>query len=212
MARTVAAILVLGLAALPAHAQPAVSFEENAVVARGITPGGSVVWFGVARERGDWTSRVTAWQDANALADDTGQAVLDLGRPVPVKAAFIAVEMATGAFAASSPSAYPWVSEVPFPTAGLTLAADKVSVISLRDHHAELEVLIVRPQVGAWRATVRHDDAEHDPTPGVLVTFAALSPWGTAPPSPGHLRPGDVIVAIDPNTIEWFARQLGAGR
>jgi hypothetical protein len=212
MVRTVAAILVLGLVALPARAQPKISFEENAIVARGLSPGGPVTWLGVARERTDWTSRVTLWQDAWSLADASGQATLDLRRPVPVKAIFIAVDMTTGAVAASSPPAYPWSSEVPFPAAGLTFAADKVSVATLRDSHPELEVLVVRPQVGAWRATVRHDDAEHDPTPGVLVTFSDLSPWGPAPPSPGHLRPGDVIVAINPNTIEWFARQLGAGR
>jgi hypothetical protein len=196
----------------PVAAQPVIHIAETQVVATGMTPGGRVAWFAFARERTDWTSRALHWEDASGLADGSGQTVLDLRRPVPVKSIFIAVDMSTGAFAASSPLAYPWAAQVPFPAAGLTLAADKVSVVSLRDGHQELEVLVVRPQVGAWRATVRHDDTQDDPTPGVLVTFSALAPWGASPASPAPLRPGDVVVAIDPNTIEYFARQLGAGR
>ena len=44
------ATLTMALAAVPAWAAaPAVTFEEQAVVASGVTPGGSVVVFGVSR-------------------------------------------------------------------------------------------------------------------------------------------------------------------
>jgi hypothetical protein len=195
----------------PAAAQPVIQIAETQVVATGMTPGGRVAWFAFARERTDWTSRVLHWEGASGLADASGQTVLNLGRPVPVKSIFVAIDMSTGAFAASSPPAYPWAAHVPFPVDGLAFGADQVSVVSLRDSHEELEVLVVRPQVGAWRATVRHDDEALGGTPGVLVNFSAFSPWGASPASLGPLRSGDVIVAIDPNRIEYFAQQL-AGR
>lgn len=212
MVRTVAAILVLGLAALPAAAQPAIGFEENAVVARGLTAGGSVVWFGVARERINWTSHVTEWQDAEALVDKDGWATLNLGREVPVKSVWVAVDMTTGGFAASSPPTYPWATHAAFPTEGAVFASDRVSLLSFRDDRQELEVLVVRPTVGAWRATVRHDDPASKEGTGVVFSYSDLIPWGKLPSSPGKLVPGDVIVAIDPNRMEYFAQQLGPGR
>jgi len=187
---------------------PAVKISDSTVIATGITPVGQVGWFAFARERTDWVTRVLHWENLSATADSTGQAVLDLGRSVPVKSIFVAVDMTTGAFAASSPPEYPWASQVDFPNAGLAFASDKASVISLRDSHDELEVLVVRPRVGAWRSTVRHDEGPETEEPGVVVNFASLAPWGSAPPSPGALRAGDLIVAIDPNRFEYFAQQL----
>ena len=196
----------------PTFAQPAVEVGDTGVTATGVTPGAHLFWLAFAREREGWFSRVLHWEGADSTADAAGQTVLQLGRSVPVKAIFVAVDMATGAFGASSPAAYPWATEVPFPAAGVSLAADRTSVVSLQDQHEELEVLVVRPKAGAWRGTIRHDDSASDAEPGVLVTFAGLTPWGSSPPSPGALHPGDVIVAIDPNTIEYFAHQLAAGR
>jgi len=212
MVKAVEAVLVLGLAALPAGAQPTISFEENAVVARGLTPGGLVAWFGVARERVNWTSRVAEWQDAEALVDKDGWAALDLGRQVPVKSVWVAVDMTTGGFAASSPPLYPWATHAAFPTEGAVFASDGVSLLSFRDDRQELEVLVIRPKVGAWRATVRHDDPASKEGHGVIFSYSDLIPWGKLPSSPGQLVPGDVIVAIDPNRMEYFAQQLGAGR
>lgn len=192
-----------------AHAQPAIQLEDTAVVATGITPGGKVAWLAVARERVDWTRRVMLWQDADAVADGNGKAVLDLGRDVPVKSIWIVIDMTTGAFAAFSPPAYPWATQVPFPTASATWASDGVTLLSLRDDREELEVLVVRPKVGAWRATIRHDDPSSRDVGGVLLTPASLVPWGSTPASPGNLGPGDVIVAIDPDRMQYFAQQLG---
>ncbi len=216
MRRTVligAFLLVGGLASalLSAAAQPELQIGDGQVVATGLTPGGRVAWFAFARERTDWISQVFRWENLAADVDGAGRAVLDLGRSTPVKAIFVAVDVSTGAYAASSPSDYPWATEVPFPTGGLSFASDQASVIALRAPQDELEVLVVRPGVGAWRSTVRHDDAPLDATPGVDVNVSNLTPWGAAPSSPGSLRQGDVVVAIDPIHMQYFAQQL-AGR
>jgi hypothetical protein len=195
-----------------AATQPTISLTETQVVATGLTPGGKLAWLGVAREREGWTTRVTQWQDANAVADSAGRAVLDLGRAVPVKSIWVVVDMTTGAFAADAPPAYPWAVETDFPTAGATFASDRASIVSLQDDKQQLEVLVVRPKVGAWRATIRHDDPGSRDSAGVLLTPSDLAPWGKAPSSPGLLVPGDVIVGIDPDGFTYFARQLGAVR
>jgi hypothetical protein len=210
MLRTAVAIVVFGLAVLPASGQLTIDLEENAVVAKGVTPGGSVVWFGIARERFDWTTRVSLWQDASATADGAGQAVLDLGRDVPVKSLWVVVDVATGAFAALSPTDYPWLTEAPFPSQGALFASDRATLLSLRDEREELEVLVVRPKVGAWRATLRHDDPGSEADTGVTLTASDLIPWGQPRAALARLGPGDLIVAIDPNRLEYFAQQLGS--
>ena len=193
--------------------EPGLTVGESQVVATGLTPGGRVAWLGFARERAGWVTSVFHWEDLAASADATGQATLDLGRATPIKAVFVVVDVTTGAFAAASPADYPWATELPFPSSGMGLASDRNSVASLRDDHNQLEVLVVRPRQGAWRATVSHDDAPatnqaQANVPGVVVGFAELTPWGNGPAGPGSLRPGDVVVAIDPGTIEYFAGQL----
>jgi hypothetical protein len=202
------AAAIMLTAPVAATTQLAIKIGDTQVVATGMTPAGRVAWFAFARERTGWVTQVLHWEDLTASADTSGQAILDLGRPVPVKAIFIAVDVSTGAYVASSPEAYPWATQVPFPTAGIELAADRASVVSLRDDHDELEVLVVRPLVGAWRATAHHNDPQATEAPGVLVNFADLTPWGDAPPTPGPLRTGDLVVAIDPEQMQYFAQQL----
>ena len=131
---------------------------------------------------------------------------------MPVKSIWVVVDMTTGAFAASTPAAYPWAVETDFPTAGATFASDRASLVSLQDDTQQLEVLVVRPKVGAWRGTIRHDDSSSRDVAGVLLTASDLAPWGKAPSSPGLLVSGDVIVGIDPDGFTYFARQLGAAR
>jgi hypothetical protein len=191
-------------------AQPVLQVDGTAVLASGLSPGGRVAWVGVARERVGWTSRVSVWQAADAVADGAGQTVLDLGRDLPVKSLWVVVDVTTGAFAAASPQEYPWLTEAPFPSAAASLASDRATLLSLRDDREELEVLVVRPKVGVWRATLRHDDPGSEAEPGVTLTASDLIPWGKPRAPLGRLGPGDLIVAIDPNRLEYFAQQLGS--
>ena len=205
-------LLVSSAAVSVAAPEPTVSLTETQVVATGLTPSGKLAWLGIAREREEWTTRVTQWQDADSVADGAGRAVLDLGRPVPVKSIWVVVDMTTGAFAATAPSSYPWAIETAFPAVGATFATDRTSLVSLQDDRQELEILVVRPKVGAWRATLRHDDPGSRDGAGVLLTAADLAPWGKVATLPGLLVPGDVVVGIDPDGFTYFAHQLGTAR
>jgi len=207
-----AAMIVVQGAGLVAQAEAgsqSIEIGSSSVTAAGMTPGGAVAWLAVSRERPQWVTTVRQWVTADTVADASGHAILRVGSDVPVKSIWIAVDVTTGAFAASSPPAYPWRTQVPFPSAGVATAPGGTGIASIRDEHDDLEVLVVRPKAGAWALAAHHDDPESKGTAGTLVSVTRLTPLKGSPQAPAHLLPGDVIVAIDPERMEYFAQQLG---
>jgi hypothetical protein len=73
----------------------------------------------------------------------------------------------------------------------------------------ELEVLVVRPQVGVWRGRVRDGnerDSEHQSNRGVSVSLAELESNIEAENLP--LKTGDVVIAIDPVRMDLLRLEL----
>jgi len=192
-----------------AHAQVKVEFEPTQVVATGLTPGAGVAWLAAARERPQWITHVRQWKTANTVADGNGRAVFDLMAGIPVKSIWLAIDISTGAFAASSPPEYPWPTEVRFPVEGLISAKDGIGYDGLEDRHDSLDVLVVRPGLGAWTLTAERSGADGR---GVLISFADLQPLGASQSSLTRVMANDVVVAIDPERMEYFAQQLGGNR
>jgi hypothetical protein len=80
------ALCGIWLLALPVEAlalDPAISFAPEAVEASGLTPGGKVVWFGVAREISERSATIVRREKIVSDDDKDGDVTLDLGRPVP---------------------------------------------------------------------------------------------------------------------------------
>ncbi len=207
-------VAVLGLVSTASFGQTAIpkatiEIGSTSVAALGVRPGATVVWIAASRERAQWITEVRCWGGASTVADASGRAVLDVGSAIPVKSIWVAVDLTTGAFVASSPPAYPWKTQVPFPSAGIAPASGGVGVAAIRDPHNDLEVLVVRPKAGAWTLTTHHDDAENKGVAGAFVNFAKLTALAGSPTAPPNLGAGDVIVAIDPERMEYFAQQLG---
>ncbi len=213
MVRTVVAMLVLGLAAIPLAAQPKIDFEKDAVVARGVTPGGSVVWFGVIRDRPGWTNRVVR-RDA-LVADSDGDAVvrLDLGGMTTPQAIWTAVDLGTGAFVVATPEGMPR-REVGLPGNSLRPSARGV-VETIEDARQFLEILVVRPGEGSWALSVGDgsaSDADLQADGNIRAALASMRPVQTAKAAPGQLLPGDVVVVVDPRLMEFYVTTFGKTR
>ncbi len=189
-----------------------VEISTTSVTAVGMTPGARVAWLAASRERPQWVTTVQKWVTTDSVADASGRARVNIDLTIPVKSIWIAVDMATGAVAAASPAKYPWRTEVPFPFGGVVEAEDRSGVASIRDSHNDLDVLVVRPTVGAWSLSAHHDDAESRGAPGTLLDFKNLAAMPGSPDRPTILVGGDVVVAIDPERMEFFAQQLGSSR
>ena len=201
------------LAAAPLAAQPAISFEPAAVVASGISPGGQVAWFGVARESEDHAARIVRRETVATDGDRDSAVRLDLGREVPLVSIWVAVDLATGKAAVATPEGFP-LRQIALPGAGAVPGGAGPDRLEL--DRGYLELLVVRPGIGVWGATVgdggvADDDGAADGR--VSVALIHLRADGTSPAAPQSLGPGDLLVAIDPNEMEVAVSRIsGAAR
>lgn len=199
------------LCSLPLAAQvpPTVRFDADALIAEGLPPGGSVAFFGVGREMVDFLPhRLAVWEVVTA--DATGTARLELERSVPAASTWAAVEMGGGEITLAAPPGTA-LREISFPTDALPAVLNR-----LDDGRSELTVLWVRPaaegeQAGAWGGAVSDGSARDDDgsqNRGLRVRLDLLEPLAASPPPPAAVAAGDVLVAIDPDSLEVYAARL----
>jgi hypothetical protein len=161
----IASAALLGLALSPAASaasaaiEPAITFEARAVVASGITPGGQVVWFSVARQIAERTATLVRREQIADADDKDGSVRLELGRPVPFQSIWVAVDLTTGAAAVAVPEGYP-LRRVDLPGRNLHAGGGKPDWVE--DDRGYVDLLLVRPGEGAWVATVGDGGAEDD--------------------------------------------------
>ncbi len=149
-----------------------------------------------------------------AASDDDrdGEVVFELGREIPPISLWAVADVTTGRTevqpgteTAARPADGP--SELP------TSRHD--GSIALADRRAYLELLIVRPGVDGWTLSVGDgSEGDEDAAPdGLVVPAVARSHSLVARAGhPGGLRDGDVVVAIDPTTFEYYSLRLATSR
>ena len=201
---------VAALAQPSAAPSPVLAFQKSAVTVAGVSPRGQVVLFGEAREIAE-DDVATLVRRSQVLTDDDGDGTvtLDLGRDVPFRSVWVAVDLATGQVAAAAPEGYP-LRRVNW--RGVGIARGNSSSDRVEDARTFAEVLLVRPGAGAWQLTVGDggegdDDGAADGK--IAVALDHMTPVaGTAPP-PARFDPRDVVVLIDPNRMELTIVQAG---
>jgi hypothetical protein len=189
---------------------PVLTFQKSAVTVAGVSPRGQAVLFGEAREIAE-DDVATLVRRSQVLTDDDGDGTvtLDLGRDVPFRSVWVAVDLATGQVAVAAPEGYP-LRRVSW--RGVGIARGNSHSDRVEDARTFAEVLLVRPGVGAWQLTVG-DGSEGDDDGAadgkIAVALDHMTPVaGTAPP-PVRFDPRDVVVLIDPNRMELTVVQAG---
>jgi hypothetical protein len=206
--RALAAGLVL-LAAPLAAAPPEISFEADAVVARGISPKDQAVWFSVAREISRQSTDIVPRHAI--VTDDDGDGVvrLELGQEVPLRSIWFAVDLATGETGMAVPEGFPLL-EMDLPGNAIPAALNR---LDLERRFAYL--VLVRPGVGAWQLRVGDGGAsDEDGEPGgtLRAALSSLTPVQEGgPPAPERFSPRDVLLVIDPERMESAAVRIGSG-
>jgi hypothetical protein len=206
--------LLLGgsMAALsPAVAQtpaPSVAFGPSEVVASGVTPGGRVVFFAVTQEISEDEVATLHRRDGVRIdTDGDGVVSFDLGGPVAPRAIWLAVDLATGAYALTTPNGDP-PSQAVFVGEGLVLGAPVGAPDSIEDARTFLEVLLVRPGVAAWARTVADGgttdaDAKVDGAVDAAIdAFSQIDPDTGEIPAPTRFVAQDLIFSFDPMNME----------
>jgi len=213
MSKRLFVLAVLGVSlSAGLSAQPVISFESQAIVARGLPPGGNAVIFGVARESKGFHSRIVRRQQVLA-ADAAGQARLSLNQAVPRSSVWLAADLSSGAFRIAVPQRSP-ARELPFGSGRLEPPAPGRAG-RVRSGLSFIEVLYLRPGRGVWGLTVGdggRDDHDGRPDRSATAALDRLIPIGASPPPPSDFAAGDILLVVDARRLEFFAARLAAGR
>jgi hypothetical protein len=214
MKRQYICALFLVLSAMSAAAQTpaavAITFEANAVVARGISTGGDAVFFAVLQEQEEYS--VASSRRDETLADSDGDGVVRLEMPdgVAMRSIWAVVDARTGNYALAVPQGY-----------RLRMAEDTEDHGLRRDNKGHIshiekamgyaEMVVVRPGQGAWLGSAGQgapSDADHTDDGKLTLGFDDLYAQGKAGASPGHLQPGDTVVLIEPVEMQAYAVRI----
>ena len=204
--------LVAVLLAAPAWAQLEIAVEELSVTAKGLTPGGEVVWFGLTRVwmTGADKSRVVA---QTATADAAGEARYDATEGVPRVSVWAVVDLQTGGNALAVPEGMK-ARELRLPPGAFRRAVSG-EFESLGERRESLHTLLVRPRVGAWVSFAgdgTDSDGDRARDQVVTVAFKAMNPLGTSGTAPSGLRQGDILVILDPRSMEIASVEFDPGK
>lgn len=210
LAAVLVGVLVLVVAAPAAAAPPELAFEEQAVVASGLTPGGEAVLFGLAVRAMGYYNRIERHEEV-VLVDGTGAARLELAEELAPRAVWAAIDLASGEMTTSASPGFPRQAQ-PFPTAGLR---GQGAVLQRLGHTLEsAHVLYARPGEGggAWGFAL-DDGGGHDldgADDGAFeLALEQLHPVGGSPPEPpAEMLAGDVLVVVDPTELSLFTLRV----
>lgn len=195
--------------AVEPHAKPALSlkFTEGTLQVSGISRGGGAVFFGVAHVPGEYTYRITPVVEV--VGDSDGTAGYRPPFPISGASTWCVVDRRTGAWTAASP----WgaVRDAGSGRASRPSRGGE-GTLSMLEHRIEwLELLLVRPGGDVWRlAAGKGGFADDDKTGGPTYRSAVdrFQPVTSGARPIHQLTPADLILGINPRTLEFFAVEV----
>jgi hypothetical protein len=200
--------------AMPAGAAPLrVTLETDAVAIAGTTPRGQVVLLGVTREIGEDDFH-TVRRHLQTLSDEDGDGVIryPVKEGVPLRSLWAVADLTSGDYDAVAPTGFAG-REVGWRGRGLERRHDGKDAVE--DRRALLELLVVRPKVGAW--ALRLGDGDENDADGSIdgriegILEQMLPLTGDLKP-PAIFQRDDLVMALDPTTMEITLVKVPAGR
>ncbi|MFY9824616.1 MAG: hypothetical protein WAM82_24780 [Thermoanaerobaculia bacterium] len=192
--------------------RPAITFEDSAVVASGLSAGKTMAWFGVERlVDADYSSDLYQHYTTDTVAAD-GTVRLVLDRPVAAASIWVAVDLDTGAFDVAAPDSS-HLNRTAQTSSRLLLGAGSVPDQFL-DTRTYVLGLAVRPGQGAWLfgggdgGPRDLDQSANGQLSFALDGFDALPGSPAAPAKAGST---DLWFVIDPAALEIAIFQPAAG-
>lgn len=185
--------------------------HADRVEVEGVTPGGQVACLGVGQAWGEWLPRRERFTSMATDTDVDGRVTFLLETEVPVSSTWCVVDLETGDHSLTWPETW----RVPLGVSTSQLSLAEKDQLVLQEPRESLEVLLVRPHLGAWVGLVGDGaagDADGQQDGRVTLNPATLRALGEPGSGPETLGPGDVIVAVDPSTLEGLTITVGASR
>jgi hypothetical protein len=178
------------------------------VRAEGVSPGARVAWFGITRASNGQVPTLTRFEEIVADEDFDGVVELETGE-VPDRSVWVAVELGNGALGVLAPNRAV-VREIAPPTDNLR-AGPGARLDRVADRRPYAELVLVRPSAGAWGLSAgKGTDADEaaPETDGFVAALTSFRPIGDTAGEPGEVAHGDILVAVDRHTLEFYAVRL----
>jgi len=212
-------IALIALAFIPLLAQAqqsgktvfAAHIEKNAIVAEGLSRNQEVLLFGVSVETLRYEVKATrTWNRVAADDDGDGKVSFDFEKPVSRRSLWAAVDLRHGDYVVLSGDGYD-VPVANLPATALRRGAKNDELTSLALLGATANVVVVRPGAGAWLMDVEQNgrnDEERTSAAVMHADLANLAPLSGRAAAPKALVPGDVLLVLNPLTIELSATRI----
>jgi hypothetical protein len=197
---------------------PLVTFDAESVTVDGATPDGEVLFFSVERVPQGFYEAIDIRREVRT-ADATGLVEIRFDPEVPERSVWAAIDLTTGELALGSPHEK-GLLEDPFAAGAFQVDAEGLSD-QVRNDHKLVEALWARPASadgqsgGAWRLRISDGgrfDADEVADGSVSVKPSSFKPVSDEESVPERFIPGDVLVMIDPGTLEISAVRLEGER
>lgn len=190
-----------------------VTLEADAVLISGATPKGQIVLLGVARKIGEDDFPVVR-RHLEVLADDDGDGAIryPVEEGVPLRSLWAVADLTSGDHDAAAPERF-GLRRVNWRGRGLQRRPDGKDAIE--DRRPRLELLVVRPQVGAW--TLRVNDGDASDGDGIIDgrlegVLDRMTPLAASPQAPSVFQRDDLVLALDPAALEITLVKVPEGR
>jgi len=181
-------------------------------VISGVTPGAQVYAFGVAIEFMGYYNAINGYEALLTVAPTSTTVAWDIGKSVPLRSVWFAVDLASGADGASPAPGYFPAVRVPFSADNFVRdVAGRIVDIRYPGDHAWF--VVVRRGHGVWRELPTDgggldDDGKQDGF--VTMRISRLQPKvGTTEAAPDHLEFGDVLFVINDFSQKYSFGTIG---
>ncbi len=206
MRRLAAISALLVLAAGFAAAAPSISFDGKQVIAKGVTPGGDVACYGVAHDFQAVYPELLRWAKEVTDTDGDGTVTFEIPREVPHDSQWFVVDLATGLLATATPRGDEQ-REVAFAGAGVIDAKNAPRGV-LRVDRSIVDLFVARygDGGGTWVLLAGDGaggDADGQSDGAISAELKAFRPVGRSAAAPAAFAQADLIIAIDPFTLEY---------
>jgi len=189
---------------------PAVVFEDAAVVASGLAPGATVYFASLSLKGGDYL--ITVEKPAGqATADAGGVARLALVQPVRTRSVWVVVDGSTNGYTVACPPGM-LLSEIAVSGTG-PLTGPAGAPTGLAIDRAAVDVFVIRAGGGIWTAYLRDGgsiDGDRTTDGVVSAGVSALDPDSPGAVPLADMHTGDVVFAVDRNSLQYFVTKVGA--
>jgi hypothetical protein len=194
-------VLCSSVAALPLlGAQPTMTISSTRITIDGLPRGATIALMGAGRKPAYYMNEVVSRREVLVDSDRDGTVMLDVPDGIAARSLWIAVNVADGHALIGTPTGFVG-RELPDNTRG-----HAVDVLNdgadIGKQHAD--VMVVRPGKGAWAKPWREFGSAPAAPGRMRIQVRALLPMSTDfGDAPEDLRPSDVMVVIDPESLRY---------